>query len=66
MEQQGAHEVGGRAQGGGRAPHPRDLLSCSLEQGPSLLDHVRLENHVPKGFIPFGLRLIFRFFETLK
>ena len=25
---------------GGR-PHPCDLLSCSLEQGPSLLDHVR-------------------------
>ena len=25
---------------GGR-PHPRDRLFCSLEQGPSLLDHVR-------------------------
>ena len=31
----------GRAQGGGYAPHPRDRLGCSLEQGPSLLDHVR-------------------------
>ena len=31
----------GRAQGGGRAPHPRDRLGCSLEQDPSLLDHVR-------------------------
>ena len=30
----------GRALGGG-APHPRDRLFCSLEQGPSLLDHVR-------------------------
>ena len=29
----------GRAQGG--APHSRDRLFCSLEQGPSLLDHVR-------------------------
>ena len=27
----------GRAQGG--AVHPRDRLFCSLEQGPSLLDH---------------------------
>ena len=25
----------------GGAPHPRDRLGCSLEQGPSLLDHVR-------------------------
>ena len=39
-EQRGAHEAGGRALGG-RAPHPRDRLSCSLEQGPSLMDHVR-------------------------
>ena len=36
-EQRGAHEAGG-ALGGG---HPRDRLFCSLEQGPSLLDHVR-------------------------
>ena len=64
MEQQGAHEVGDVPRG--HAPHPRDCLFCSLEQSPSLLDHVRRENHVPEGFIPFGLRLIFRFFETLK
>ena len=38
-EQRGAHEVGGVPKGG--APHPRDRLFCSLEQGPSLLDHVR-------------------------
>ena len=50
----GGHEVGGRALGG--APHPRDRLFCSLEQGPSLLDHVRWENHVSEDFIPFGLR----------
>ena len=39
VEQQGAHEVGGAPRGG--ALHPRDLHGCSLEQGPSLLDHVR-------------------------
>ena len=66
MELRGAHEVGGQAQGGGRALHHRDRLMAFLTEGPSLLDHFRLENHVPEGFIPFGLRLIFRFFETLK
>ena len=36
--------VGGASrgpQGRGHALHPRDRLFCSLEQGPSLLDHVR-------------------------
>ena len=60
MEQRGAHE------GGGRAPLPRGFLEASLTQGPSLVDHVRSKNHVPEGFIPFGLHLIFLFFETLK
>ena len=36
----GAPRGRGRALGGG-APHPRDLLFDSLEEGPSLLDHVR-------------------------
>ena len=32
----------GRGQAlGGHASHLRDRLFCSLEQGPSLLDHVR-------------------------
>ena len=66
MEQQGAHEGGGRALGGGRAPLPRGLLFCFLTYGPSLLDHILPKNHVPEGFIPFGLRLIFLFCETLK
>ena len=66
MEQQGAHEGGGRAQGGRRAPLPRGFLVAFLTYGPSPLDHVRSENHVPEGFIPFGLRLIFFFCETLK
>ena len=30
VEQQGAHEGGGRALGGGRAPLPRGLLEASL------------------------------------
>ena len=38
-EQRGAYKAGGASWGG--APHPRDRLFCSLEQGPSLLDHVR-------------------------
>ena len=66
MEQQGAHEGGGRAQRGLACPLPRGLLVDVLMQGPSPLDHVRSENHVPEGFIPFGLRLIFFFCETLK
>ena len=66
MEQRGAHEGGGRAWGGRRAPLPRGFLLYFLTKGPSLLDHVRSENHVPEGFIPFGLRLIFFFCETLK
>ena len=58
---------GWRARLGGQArPLPRGFLLCFLMQGPSPLDHVRSENDVPEGFIPFGLRLIFRFFETLK
>ncbi len=52
--------------GGRRAPLPRGFLEASLTYGPSLLDHVRSKNHVPEGFIPFGLRLIFFFCETLK
>ena len=66
MEQQGAHEGGGRAWGGRRAPLPRGLLVSFLTWGPSLPDDNLPKNHVPEGFIPFGLRLIFLFFETLK
>ena len=54
----------GRALGG--ALHPRDRLVAFLTEGPSLLDHVCSKNNSPEGFIPFGLRLIFLFFETLK
>ena len=66
MELRGGHEAGGRAQGEGCALHPCDRLVAFLTEGPRLLGHVRSENHVPEGFIPFGLRLIFFFCETLK
>ena len=66
MEQQGAHKGGGRAWEGRRAPLPRGLPVGCLTYGPSLLGLVRSKNHVPEGFIPFGLRLIFCFSETLK
>ena len=56
----GAHE------GGGRAPLPRGFLEAPLTWTPSPLDHVCFENHVPEGFILFGLRLILFFCETLK
>ena len=45
---------------------PHGHLEASLTSTPSLLDHVRSKNHAPEGFIPFGLRLIFLFGETLK
>ena len=56
----GARLVGGRA-----------LLSCGslgsfLACTPSPLDHVCSKNHAPKGFILFGLCLIFLYFEILK
>ena len=56
-------EYVGGATGGPRGwrarPLPRGFLVAFLMYGPSPLDHVRFENHVPEGFIPFGLRLIF-------
>ena len=65
-EPQGAHEGGERAQGGGRAPLPRAFLVDPLTCTPSLPDCFLSKNNSPEGFIPFGLRLIFLFFETLK
>ena len=61
--------VGGRPRGPqdrGRALLSRGRLGCFLTCTPSPLDHVRSKNHAPEGFILFGLRLIFRFFKTLK
>ena len=59
-EPRGAHE------GGGRALLPRGRLGCFLTFTPSLLDCVCSKNIAPEGFIPFGLRLILLFYETLK
>ena len=50
----------------GRALHPRGRLGSFLTCTPSPLDHICSKNHAPEGFIPFGLRLIFLFFEILK
>ena len=56
----------GGPRGRGHALHPRGHLACFLTSTPSPLDHVCSKNHAPEGFIPFGLCLIFLFFETLK
>ena len=66
VELRGAHEGGGRADPLGRALLPRGRLVASLTSTPSLLDCICSKNDSPEGFIPFGLRLIFLFFETLK
>ena len=66
VELRGAHKGGGRAQGGKCTSLPRGLLASFLTSTPSPLDHVCSKNNSPEGFIPFGLRLIFLFCETLK
>ena len=65
-ESRAIHEGGGAPKGVWRASLPRGHLEASLTSTPSLLDCFRSKNNSPKGFIPFGLRLIFLFFETLK
>ena len=62
---EGPTRVGARI---GRRPAllPRGHLVSFLTSTPSPLDHVCSKNHAPEGFIPFGLRLIFLFCETLK
>ena len=60
----GAHEIGGRALQGGLLS--RGFLGSFLTCTPSSPDHVHSKKHAPEGFIPFGLRLIFLFFEILK
>ena len=58
---------GWRARLGGWArPLPRAFLVDYFTQTPSHLEHVCSKNHVHEGFIPFGLRLVFLFCETLK
>ena len=50
----------------GRAALPRGRLVAFVTSTPSLLDCICSKKIAPKGFIPFGLRLIFLFFETPK
>ena len=66
VEPRGDHEGGRHAYPPGRALLPRGLLGSFLTSTPSLLDCVCSKNNSPEGFIPFGLRLIFLFCETLK
>ena len=47
-------------------PLPRDLLADPPTCTPSLLYYFLSKNNFSEGFIPFGLRLIFLFCETLK
>ena len=67
--------VGGRPRGpqdrgapyrGGHGPLSRGALGSFLNCTPSSPDQICSKNHAPEGFIPFGLRLIFLFFEILK
>ena len=52
--------------GGRRAPLPRALLVDPLMCTASLPYCFLSKNNFSEGFILFGLRLIFLFFETLK
>ena len=69
-ESQKTHEavtrVEGAPRGVGRASLPRGFLEASLTSTPSLLDCFRSKNNSPEGFIPFGLRLLFLFYKTVK
>ena len=66
VELRGAHEGGGRAQGGMRTSLPHGLLVDFLASTPSPLDCICSKNNFTEDFIPFGLRLIFLFCESLK
>ena len=57
---------GGARPIGGRGPLSRGALRSFLTCTPSSSDQICSKNHAPKGFIPFGLCLIFLFFEILK
>ena len=65
MDARGAHETGGRALQGG-ALLSRGALGAFLNCTPGSPDQICSKNNALEGFIPFGLRLIFLFFEILK
>ena len=61
--------TGGRSRGTrgrGRAPHPRGPALDPLTWFSSSACVIFSKNNSREGFIPFRLRLIFFFFETLK
>ena len=58
----GAHKVAPL----GRALHPCRRLMALLACTPSLLGVFWSRKNHPESFIPFGLRLVFLFCETLK
>ena len=59
-ELRGAHKVGGHTL------LPRGCLIASPTSSPSLLVSFRFTEDHRESFIPFGLRLVFLFYETLK
>ena len=66
MEPRGAHKGGGHALPPGRALRPCGHLVASLTCTPSPLDVFWSKKNHRESFIPFGLRLVFLFCETLK
>ena len=66
VEQRGAHEGGGRAQGGRRAVLPRGFLVGFLMSTQVLCIMFVPKITLPKVSFRFGLCLIFLFGETLK
>ena len=60
------HEIGPTPSRVGRPLLSRGLLEDLLTWTPSLQDHILPKNDAAEGFVPFGLRLIFLFFEILK
>ena len=61
--------VGGHPRGPqdrGRTLLSHGSLGAFFTCSPGSPDHICPKNNAPEGFIPFGLRLIFLFFEILK
>ena len=66
VDPRGAHEGGARAHPPRARRAPSCRLVCCLMSTSSLLVCICSKKIAPEGLIPFGLRLIFLFFETLK
>ena len=66
VESRGAHKGGGVPHPPERALRPCGLLVASLTSSPSLWCVFWSKKNNRNGFIPFGLRLVFLFCETLK